>query len=330
MRSQLPLRVRPRHVAVGALAVGTTLSATALAVAAGGAPAPAPVAKAPAASTTPGAAPTARLQDRRLRYGQDVVVRGRIAAGAHNGSVALQYAPAGRSWRAIETARVRPDGRYRLAAELRATGRVRVVAASASAAAEAAQTASRASRVAVAGQLVVKRRSHETRTGGAVRVRGVLLPRTRGHHVTVEGHLGGRWRAVGRTVTRADGHFSARVVAQRLGTTKLRVRSAGTNANAGTAAHAGAIRGYRASLASWYGIYGGPLACGGTLGYSQMGVAHKSLPCGTKVTIRYGGRQVTVPVIDRGPYVGAREWDLTGATARALGFDGVGTVWTTV
>ncbi|ADB51895.1 septal ring lytic transglycosylase RlpA family protein [Conexibacter woesei] len=328
MRSQLPLRVRPRHVAAGALAVGTTLSATALAVAAGGAPAP--VAHAPAAAAAPAAAPTARLKDRRLRYGQDVVVHGRIAAGAHDGSVALQYAPAGRRWRAIETARVRPDGRYRLAAELRATGKVRVVAASASAAAEAAQSASRASRVAVAGQLVVKRRSHDTRTGGAVRVRGVLLPRTRGHQVTVEGNVGGRWRAVGRAVTRADGHFSARVVAQRLGTTKLRVRSAGTKANAGTVAHAGSVRGYRASLASWYGIYGGPLACGGTLGYSQMGVAHKSLPCGTKVTIRYGGRQVTVPVIDRGPYVGAREWDLTGATARALGFDGVGTVWTTV
>lgn len=48
------------------------------------------------------------------------------------------------------------------------------------------------------------------------------------------------------------------------------------------------------------------------------------------MTIRYNGRQVTVPVIDRGPYVGGREWDLTGATARALGFDGVGTIWTTV
>jgi rare lipoprotein A (peptidoglycan hydrolase) len=34
-------------------------------------------------------------------------------------------------------------------------------------------------------------------------------------------------------------------------------------------------------------------------------------------------------VIDRGPYVGAREYDLTGATARKLGFRGHGTILTT-
>jgi rare lipoprotein A len=36
-----------------------------------------------------------------------------------------------------------------------------------------------------------------------------------------------------------------------------------------------------------------------------------------------------VPVIDRGPYVAGREWDLTGATARALGFSGAGVIWST-
>jgi rare lipoprotein A len=43
-------------------------------------------------------------------------------------------------------------------------------------------------------------------------------------------------------------------------------------------------------------------------------VAHRSLPCGTKVTFRNpsNGRTVTVPVIDRGPYVSGRQWDLSG------------------
>ena len=43
-----------------------------------------------------------------------------------------------------------------------------------------------------------------------------------------------------------------------------------------------------------------------------MGVAHRSLPCGTLVTFRNpaNGRQVTVPVIDRGPYVAGRTWDM--------------------
>jgi rare lipoprotein A len=36
-----------------------------------------------------------------------------------------------------------------------------------------------------------------------------------------------------------------------------------------------------------------------------------------------------VPVIDRGPYAGAREYDLTAATARKLGFRGHGSILTT-
>jgi rare lipoprotein A len=329
LRTQPLLRVRPRHVAAGALAIGTTLSATALAAAR----ADAPVAKAPASGPAAVAPPTAKLKDRRLRYGQDVVVRGRVPAApaaASPLSVALEYAPLGRRWRAVDHSEVRASGRYELAAELRATGKVRVVAANATAAAQASLQASRAHRVAVAGQLAVKRRSHAVAAGAAVRVRGVLFPRSRGDRVTVEGHLGGHWQPLGRARTRANGHFAARVVADRLGTTALRVRSASSKRNIGTRAAAGALKGFRAGTASWYGLYGGPLACGGTLGYSQLGVAHKTLACGTKVTIRYGGRQVTVPVIDRGPYIGGREWDLTGATARALGFDGVDTIWTTV
>jgi len=33
-----------------------------------------------------------------------------------------------------------------------------------------------------------------------------------------------------------------------------------------------------------------------------------------------------VPVIDRGPYIVGREWDLTGAAADALGFPGLGSI----
>ena len=59
-------------------------------------------------------------------------------------------------------------------------------------------------------------------------------------------------------------------------------------------------------------------ACGQTLGYGTLGVAHKSLPCGAKVTFKKGApRGHACRVIDRGPYVGGREYDLTGATARS-------------
>lgn len=64
---------------------------------------------------------------------------------------------------------------------------------------------------------------------------------------------------------------------------------------------------------SWYGpgFYGQHTACGVLLTKDTVGVAHRTLPCGTKVTFRYGSHTVTAPVIDRGPYVSGRIWDLS-------------------
>jgi len=84
--------------------------------------------------------------------------------------------------------------------------------------------------------------------------------------------------------------------------------------------------GTQVSVASVFRDYGLGLACGGVLGRDQLGVAHKTAPCGTLITFTYGGRSLTVPVIDRGPYIAGREWDLTGATAAALGFPGLGQI----
>jgi rare lipoprotein A (peptidoglycan hydrolase) len=80
------------------------------------------------------------------------------------------------------------------------------------------------------------------------------------------------------------------------------------------------------SVASVFRDYGLGLACGGVLGRHELGVAHKTAPCGTLITFTYNGRSLTVPVIDRGPYIAGREWDLTGATAEALGFPGLGEI----
>jgi rare lipoprotein A (peptidoglycan hydrolase) len=84
--------------------------------------------------------------------------------------------------------------------------------------------------------------------------------------------------------------------------------------------------GLQVSVASEFTDYGLGLACGGVLGRQQLGVAHKTAPCGTLITFTYAGRSLTVPVIDRGPYIAGREWDLTGATAAALGFPGLGRI----
>lgn len=77
-----------------------------------------------------------------------------------------------------------------------------------------------------------------------------------------------------------------------------------------------------AVLASWYGpgFYGETTACGITLTPQTLGVANLTLPCGTMLTLRSpAGRTITVPVIDRGPFIAGRTLDLTYATTVALG-----------
>jgi Lytic transglycolase len=68
------------------------------------------------------------------------------------------------------------------------------------------------------------------------------------------------------------------------------------------------------------GFYGQRTACGYALTTSLVGVAHRTLPCGTRVTFRnpVNGRTITTIVVDRGPYVSGRIWDLTGALCVAL------------
>jgi rare lipoprotein A (peptidoglycan hydrolase) len=82
------------------------------------------------------------------------------------------------------------------------------------------------------------------------------------------------------------------------------------------------------SIASFYGapLFGNGVACGGILHPWTLGVANKTLPCGTKVLFQYGSRAIEVQVIDRGPYIAGREWDLTAATAVALHFPGLGPI----
>lgn len=74
---------------------------------------------------------------------------------------------------------------------------------------------------------------------------------------------------------------------------------------------------------SWYGpgFYGKRTACGYAMTESLVGVAHKTLPCGTLITFKNpaNGRIVTAPVVDRGPYVAGRQFDLTGGLCLKLG-----------
>jgi hypothetical protein len=99
-------------------------------------------------------------------------------------------------------------------------------------------------------------------------------------------------------------------------------------ARAGTASPSVTSIVYLPAIATWYGpgLFGNSTACGEKLTASTLGVANRTLPCGTMVSLYYQGRTIVVPVIDRGPYANNANWDLTQATARMLGTPGVATI----
>jgi hypothetical protein len=171
----------------------------------------------------------------------------------------------------------------------------------------------------------------------------VLMARTATVTGTLrEGHAGGRpgrrvvlqglgrhgWSTIASTRTGALGKFRLSYLARHLTSERVRLRFAGDSFGRPAHRPLGRLNVFRLAGASWYGG-GGGLACGGSLSSSTLGVANKTLPCGTLVTLRYQGHTVRVPVIDRGPYVAGREFDLTEATKRALGFGDTGQVWST-
>jgi rare lipoprotein A len=180
----------------------------------------------------------------------------------------------------------------------------------------------------VRAKLRVNRIDLDVLDGRAARVDGTLRPELGERVVDLQrrGHRG--WQTISHTLTRAHGRFVLRYIPHHLLTERVRVVFPGDASDLGARRNIGRLSSYRLAGASWYGG-GGSLACGGDLTGSTMGVANKTLPCGTLVTLRYGGRSVRVPVVDRGPYVAGREFDLTEATKRALGFEGVGNVWST-
>lgn len=164
--------------------------------------------------------------------------------------------------------------------------------------------------------------------GQSMSATGTLLPRLAHARVSLQLLLGRRWVSVASARTGARGRFRLRYRPPRTGGWVAQLRYRGADGAGGVTRRLGVLNAFEPAEASWYGG-GGGLACGGQLTSATMGVANKTLPCGTWLTIRYGDRSVRVQVIDRGPYVAGREFDLTEATKRALGFEGVGMVWAT-
>jgi rare lipoprotein A (peptidoglycan hydrolase) len=174
----------------------------------------------------------------------------------------------------------------------------------------------RATRVA---DVVPTQRRLNVVAGRVALVSGHVRPAIAGRRVLLQRQAGHGWRTVRRTVTGTNGRFRARFRTHAPGSAQLRVVVTGGGAPTYQEL-VGRLNVYRRVNVSWYGpgFYGHPLSCGGTLGPGTLGVANRTLPCGTRVTLRYHGRTLRVAVIDRGPYVYSRQYDLTAATHALL------------
>jgi hypothetical protein len=272
-----------------------------------------------------------RVKRRRLDYGRDVVVIGEAPSSDQGQTIALEFWPArSGGWRQIATATIRSDGRFRLAASLDHSGWLRAAMAASAATASAspfgdARSASSSApeRVAVDAAIRVHSRAISDFDARPIRLRGRLLPDDRGRKVLLQGARSGRWVTLSAARTGSGGAFSLRYRPSGLGRRRLRISFAGDGTNAAVATRAGSLTVYHQTVASWY-YDGGNTACGF---HAYYGVANLSLPCGTAVSFSHNGRTVKAIVDDRGPYVGGRTWDLNENTAAALGFGGVGAVW---
>jgi hypothetical protein len=267
---------------------------------------------------------TLRLAERRTVHGQPFRVTGKLVGSlsrrAGRARVRVLFRAGNSSlWQRLTLARSDRAGRYSARIVAPRNGSIRAVGPDG--------VSSAAKPVRIRSRLSVGSVKRMAKVGDRVVINGVSRPAGKRRIKVI---VRGASRAILRTRTRAHGGFKVSFVPGSSGRHRIRVFGAANGAAGADASRRIRVIGLRPTPASYYGpgLYGNGMACGGTLYPWTRGVAHKTLPCGTKVTLRYEGRTVTVPVVDRGPYVAGREFDLTEATRNDLGFGGVGTVWT--
>jgi rare lipoprotein A len=165
----------------------------------------------------------------------------------------------------------------------------------------------------------------------ALHVSGSLPSTDAGRTVELQvmgARTGWSWQTETQTQVAGDGGYSATWETTRAG--QFAVRAVTSQAGAHVAAGLPTIRVivYRSSIATLYGpgFYGHRTACGEILRRYTIGVANRTLPCGTPVAVYYEGQMMVVPVIDRGPYAHGANWDLTMAAGAALGIDTTATI----
>jgi rare lipoprotein A len=261
-----------------------------------------------------------------VRFERTATIRGHLENGNPGDEVTLQQRRGDDPWRNVSTKMVDENGDVRFRRQdMRRTTSYRL---SWSDQIQEIETTSDPVRVRVKPRFTLRLSPNDVFQGRTVRASGRLRPAVSGRQVRAQKKVDGEWRSIGRTAVR-DGRFNMSFEARPKGNRRVRIIFSGDSVNAG-ASRTRSLTVYRADRATWYGpgFYGNRTACGKRLSGDTLGVAHRTLPCGTKVSILYRGRTISVPVIDRGPYTSAN-WDLTEETAERLGFSGRDTVGVT-
>ena len=285
----------------------------------------------PAAAADPPRATelTLRAEEVRVWAGRSVTLTGRRRPGERDRKVELEYRPVGGEYRTVGSTRTGRRGGFLLIADPERSGTFR-----ATTAAEPGEETVRSQDVEIAAtsELYVHGQRHQLADHG-LRVAGRLDPHRPDRRILLQRLTGKGWQTEEVTRTGGDGRYAIRWRGASLGRVRVRTVFRGTNGLEGDKVRLDhPVYMYRKDEASYYGpgFYGNQTACGQTLRRDTMGVAHKTLPCGTRVRFHYRDKTRKVPVIDRGPYIDGRRWDLTEATRAALDFPkGVAQVWAT-
>ena len=259
---------------------------------------------------------------RRVAFDTDVVVVGRLDGGMAGDELTLQRRADGQWWKYARRT-INDNGKARFTLHsLRRTSVVRLKYLDPT---TGSVTHSDVRRVRVVPRLTASLSSRHVMHRREVTISGRLFPVAEGRKVRVQQRLDGAWRLVDAAYVRS-GRYALRMRTRHVGFRRLRVVFGGDAFN--TSSRKGiTMRVYRPAAATWYGpgLYGNRTACGQRLTTETLGVAHRTLACGTMVGVLYKGRTVVVPVIDRGPYSHA-DWDLTAETAERLRFSGTDTI----
>lgn len=251
----------------------------------------------------------------RLRYLGTGALVGHLEGWVAGDEVGLQR-HAGDAWKEVRSQIVDEEGsvRFRLV-EMKRTRVFRLVHLDP---ATMTKTFSDSVRVRVGSRLTLRLSTAHIMRNRIVTASGRLRPRAPGRTVVIQQRVRDDWRRMGIARVRS-GQFALRFEAKHLGFHRVRAVFRGDARNLASRDKT-PLRVYGPARATWYGpgLYGNRTACGQTLGRSTIGVAHRWLPCGTKVAVLYRGRTIVVPVIDRGPYANHADWDLTQAAAERV------------